>query len=175
MSRQHLIPGRSKPDILRHFLLPAGIVVGMITGTTAAENPPNLFGSCFARSYDARYLAAHPGQRVAAISANFQGFEDNLLTSVIYKLRYGTTFGFSGPCYVKIEGGFLCEACVNDNCETSGGQFEVRWSGGDSVKLVNNTTGMLSKNAEGGRDYLPAGGENGEFVPRRAAPEDCTW
>jgi hypothetical protein len=164
----------SEVDSVRNFLLPAGFVAGMVAGTASAADAPSLADTCFKASYDADYLAAHRGQRVAKIAANFQEFDNNLLTSVIYKLRYGTTFGFSGACYTKIKGGFLCEACVNQNCETSGGQFEVLWSGGDTVKIVNDLTGLLAKNAAGGRDYLAAGGDNGEFVLRRAAPDSCT-
>ncbi len=156
-------------------LLPAILIGGIAAAATqpASGDAAALYDKCFTRSYDVRYLAAHPGQRVASISANFQRFDGDLLTSVIYRLRFGTTFGFSGACYVKIEGGYLCEACVNDNCKTSGGQFEIRWSGGDTLKLVNDLTGMLAKNASGGRDYLAAGGEDGEFVLRRASPEAC--
>jgi hypothetical protein len=161
-----------------HALPQAVFAVAALTASVtqaASQDASALYDTCFARTYDAAHLAAHPGQRLTAISVNFQVFEDDLLASVIYTLRYGTKFGFSGACYVKIEGGFLCDACVNDSCETSGEHFVVLWSGGDSVKLVNDLTGMLAKNAEGGRDYLPAGGEHGEFALRRAAPEACAW
>ena len=133
-----------------------------------AEDAKTLYDQCFTRTYDAAHLAAHPGQRVAAMSVQFQQFEDDLLASVIYTLRYGTKFGFSGACYVKVEGGFLCDACVNDSCESRGEKFKILWSGGDTVRLVNDSTGMLAENAQGGRDYLAAGGEHGEFVLRRA-------
>src|SRR3712207_7258731 len=66
------------------------------------------------QSYDAAYLARHWGQRISAISVQFQGFEDSLLASVTYGLRYGTKFGFSGECREAIEGGFLCQACRSE-------------------------------------------------------------
>jgi hypothetical protein len=164
----------SEVDSVRNFLLPAGIVAGMVAGAASAADTPSLADTCFTASYDADHLATHPGQRVAKISANFQEFDKSLLISVIYKLRFGTAFGFSGACYTKTKVGFLCEACVNDNCQTSGGQFEVRWPGGDTVRIVNDLTGLLAKNAAGGRDYLAAGGADSEFVLRRASSNACT-
>jgi hypothetical protein len=164
----------SEVESLRNVLLPAGIVAGMVAGTATAADAPSLADTCFTASYDADDLAAHPGQRVAKISAGFQEFDKDLLVSVIYRLRFGTTYGFSGACYTKTKDGFLCEACVNENCETSGGQFEVRWSGGNTVRIVNDLTGLLAKNAAGGRDYLAAGGADGEFVLRRTSSDACT-
>lgn len=161
------------PALVRAAL--AGGAVAACVGQAASQEASALYETCFTRTYDAAHLASHPGQRVTAISVNFQKFEDDLLASVIYTLRYGTRFGFSGACYVKIEGGFLCEACANDSCETSGEKFIILWSGGDTVKLVNDLTGMLAENAEGGRDYLAAGGEHGEFVLRRRSTDDCVW
>src|SRR5438105_3320848 len=90
----------------------------------AAEDASTLYDQCFTRTYDAAHLAAHPGQRVVAMSVQFQQFEDDLLASVVYTLRFGTKFGFSGACYVKIEGGFSCDACVNDSCESRGEKFK---------------------------------------------------
>lgn len=141
----------------------------------AAADVANLYDTCFTRTYDAAHLRAHPGQRVTAMSVQFQTFEYDLLASVVYTLRYGTTFGFSGACYTKIEGGFQCDACVNDSCEASGEKFKILWSGGDSLKLVNDQTGMLAENAEGGRDYLQAGGEHAEFLLHRGTLENCAW
>jgi hypothetical protein len=140
-----------------------------------SQDAAGLYDKCFTRTYSAEHLAKHPGQRVSAISINFQSFEDDLLASVVYTLRYGTKFGFSGACYIKIEGGFSCEGCVNDSCESNGEKFKILWSGGDTVRLVNEETGMLAENAEGGRDYLAAGGEHAEFVLRAGSPEDCAW
>lgn len=157
----------------RTLLATAAIVFG--AGHAASQEPSELYETCFTRTYDAAHLALHPGQRVTAIAVHFQEFEDDLLASVIYTLRFGTRFGFSGACYVKIAGGFLCEACANDSCETSGEQFKILWSGGDRVKVVNDLTGMLAKNPEGGRDYLAAGGEHREFNLRRGSADDCAW
>jgi hypothetical protein len=153
----------------------AAAALAVSVAQAALQDASALYGTCFARTYDDAHLAVHPGQRVTSISVNFQSFEDDLLASVIYRLRYGTKFGFSGACYTEIEGGFLCDACINDSCETSREHFVVLWSGGDTVKLVNDLTGMLAENAEGGRDYLAAGGEHGEFLLRRGSAEDCAW
>jgi hypothetical protein len=153
----------------------AGVALAASAIGAAAEDPKTLYDQCFTRTYDAAHLAAHPGQRVVAMSVQFQQFEDDLLASVVYTLRYGTKFGFSGACYVKVEGGFSCDACVNDSCESRGEKFKILWAGGDTVRLVNDSTGMLAENQQGGRDYLAAGGEHGEFVLHRAAPADCRW
>ena len=44
-----------------------------------AAGATDLYGQCFVRIYDARHLAAHPGQRVVAMPAQFQGFADDPL------------------------------------------------------------------------------------------------
>ena len=144
-------------------------------GMPAEPDASALYDTCFSRTYDAAHLAAASRPARHRDVRAVPDFEDDLLASVVYTLRYGTKFGFSGACYVKIEGGFRCDACVNDSCESSGEKFKVLWSGGDSVRLVNDETGMLAENAEGGRDYLAAGGEHGEFVLRRGSAEDCAW
>src|SRR5262249_8147635 len=132
-----------------------------------------LYDTCFAKHYSAPELAAHPGQRVSAISVLFQSFQGDLLASVVYTVRYGTKFGFGGACSVKIEGGFQCDACVNETCGSNDERFKVLWSGGDTIRLVNDETGMLAKNAQGGRDYLSARGDAREFVLRRGALSAC--
>jgi hypothetical protein len=153
----------------------AGLAFAASPLDAAAQDASALYGQCFTRNYDAAHLAAHPGQRVTAISAQFQEFEGDLLASIIYTLRFGTKFGFSGACYVKIDGGYSCDACVGDSCQSRGEKVKILWSGGDTVRLVNDSTGMLAENQQGGRDYLAAGGEHGEFLLRRSAPEDCRW
>ncbi len=157
------------------FLLGLGFV---LSGATegAAQDMAALAGACFARSYDAGHLAAHPRQRVAAISASFQTFEDSLLAGVIYKLRYGPKFSLSSDCSKETEGGWVCEACGgNDSCEGNGEAFKILWSGGDEVHLVNDMTGLFEENPDGGLDRLAPSGEHRLFVLKRAAAEDCAW
>jgi hypothetical protein len=156
------------------FSLASALSIGTI-GPTVAQDSAALVDTCFARTYDAAHLARHPHQRVAAISVAFQTFEDSLLAGVIYKLRFGPRFSFSGDCYRPAEGGFLCEACGNDSCEGSGESFKILWSGGDEVQLVNDTTGLFAENAEGGRDRLAPGGEHRLFALKRAPAEECAW
>ena len=146
-----------------------------LAAAAAAQDSAALIDTCFARSYDTAHLAEHPQQRVAAISVAFQSFEDSLLAGVIYKLRFGPRFSFSGDCYTAIEGGFLCEACGNDSCQGNGESFKILWSGGDEVQLVNDTTGLFAENPEGGRDRLAPGGEHRLFALKRAPAEDCAW
>src|SRR5687767_15915506 len=146
-----------------------------LAAAAAAQDSAALIDTCFARTYDAAHLAKHPQQRVAGIAIAFQGFEDSLLASVVYTLRYGPKFGFSGDCYRPAEGGFLCEACGNDSCEGNGESFKILWSGGDEVQLVNDTTGLFAENAEGGRDRLAPGGEHRLFALKRVSAEECAW
>ena len=117
----------------------AAVALTASTIGAAAEDAKTLYDQCFTRTYDAAHLAAHPGQRVTAMSIQFQQFEDDLLASVVYTLRFGTKFGFSGACYVKIDGGYSCDACVNDSCESSGERFKILWSGADSVRSAQRT------------------------------------
>jgi hypothetical protein len=156
------------------FSLASALSIGT-SGPTVAQDSAALVDTCFARTYDAAHLARHPHQRVAAISVAFQTFEDSLLAGVIYKLRFGPRFSFSGDCYRPAEGGFLCEACGNDSCEGNGESFKILWSGGDEVQLVNDTTGLFAENAEGGRDRLAPGGEHRLFALKRAPAEECAW
>jgi hypothetical protein len=157
------------------FSLASALSIGTI-GPTVAQDSAALAHTCFTRTYDAAHLAAHPGQRIAAIAVAFQGFEDSLLASVVYTLRYGPKFGFSGDCYRPAEGGYLCQACgTTDSCQGNGESFKILWSGNDEVQLVNDTTGLFAENADGGRDRLAAGGEHRLFVLKRAPAEECAW
>jgi hypothetical protein len=157
------------------FSLASALSIGTV-GPTVAQHSAALIDTCFSRTYDAAHLARHPAQRVAAISVAFQTFEDSLLAGVMYKLRFGPTFSFSGDCYTAIEGGFLCQACgTTDSCQGSGESFKILWSGGDEVQLVNDTSGLFAENAEGGRDRLAPGGEHRLFALKRAPAEECAW
>ena len=110
------------------------------------------------------------------MSVQFQEFEDDLLASVVYTLRYGTKFGFSGACYTKVEGGVRCDACVNDSCESSGEKFKILWSGADSVRLVNDADGDAGEERRG-RPRLSRGRRRARRVSSSAAgtAEDCAW
>jgi hypothetical protein len=155
-------------------ILGAALVSAFAAGASAQEFS-DLLDTCFTRTYDAVHMFEHPGQRVTDIAVHFQGFEDSLLASVSYTLRFGIRFGFSGDCHDKIEGGFLCHACANDICDGSGETFKILPGSDDTIRLINDTTGVVGENSDGGRDYLKAGGEHGVFVLRKASPENCTW
>jgi hypothetical protein len=144
-----------------------GYALAVPLSPTSAQDAESLYESCF--------VAANPGERVTAISVYFQNFADTLLAGVSYTLRYGDKFGFSGDCHQEIEGGFLCEACTNDGCDTNGESFTILWSGGDSIELVNDSTGVVGENPAGGRDYLRAGGESSRFTLSRGSLSDCAW
>ena len=140
-----------------------------------AQDQSTLVGTCFSRAYSPEHLADNPGQRVSDISVQFQGFEGSLLASVIYTLRFGTRFGFGADCYEKIEGGFLCRACAGDSCQSSGETFKILFGDEGAIRLVNDSTGMVAENPDGGRDYLRSDGEHGEFILYRGLPESCAW
>jgi len=145
-----------------------------VSDRAAALDTADLSGSCFARTYDRAYLAAHPGQRVAAIAVQFSDLADSLLAGVSYKLRYGPRFGFSGECYGREKGAILCDACgTADSCRGTRESFKVVWSGGDVLQIVNDTTGLAAANPAGGRDRLNPNGPHRTFHLSRAAPEAC--
>jgi hypothetical protein len=152
-----------------------GAIAFALAGPAAAQDSASLYNTCFARTYDAAHLASHPEQRVAAITVYFQNFADTLLAAVSYTLRYGPKYGFSGDCHQSIGGGFVCQACATDSCSAEGESFKIFWSGGDSLELVNDTTGVVGENPDGGRDYLRAGGEPEAFIMRRGSSADCAW
>ena len=81
-----------------------------------AQAASDLFGTCFVRQSP----NAAPAYRVASIAVLFQGFGDDLLASVAYRLRYGTAFGISGDCSEPADGGYLCHACANSDCAGGG-------------------------------------------------------
>jgi hypothetical protein len=136
-----------------------------------AQAASDLFGTCFVRQSP----NAAPTYRVASIAVLFQGFGEDLLASVAYRLRFGTAFGISGDCSEPAAGGYLCHACANSDCAGGEESFRVLWRGGETVTLVNDRTGMLGTNSAGGRDYLWAGGRTRAFVLDRAAVDDCAW
>jgi hypothetical protein len=152
----------------------ACITLGLC-GPAAAQDQAALYGACFARSYDETHLAAHPEQRVAALAVFFQEYEDNLWAGASYMLRDGGRYFFSGDCFERIDGGFLCHVCANDSCDETGETFKVLWTGGETLDLVNDTTGVRAESLDGKRDQLAAGGEDGTFRLSPAAREACDW
>lgn len=156
-------------------ILSGAIVAAMMVSQAAAQEASTLYETCFVRAYDPGHLESHPGQRVAAMSVYFQNFADTLLAGVSYKLRYGAKYGFSGDCHDAIDGGFACESCINDSCEGGGEGFKIFWAGENRIRLVNDSTGVVAENAEGGRDYLRAGNENRVFILTRGTLADCAW
>jgi hypothetical protein len=75
-----------------------------------------------------------------------------------------------------VAGGFLCHVCANDLCDRTGETFKVMWTGGDTIDIVNDTTGVTGQDAEGERERLEAGGEHASFrLDRAADPSACDW
>lgn len=152
----------------------AALAAAGVVATQAAASE-GLSGSCFAQRYDPGSLAVHPGQRVAAISVQFNDFAGALLASVVWTLRYGTTFGFSGDCEAAGDGVFNCTSCTNGHCADGAEMFTLWWRGGDRIEIVNDATGMLAGNGAGGRDYLIPLGQQNSFELTRGSAADCAW
>lgn len=155
---------------LRCAALACVIAAGCVTPALAAGSPPPapdaLYGACFAE-------AGGPignARRTAAVYLQFQGLDGGLLAGVVYKLRYGPTFGFSGDCSASVDGGFVCRACTGEVCGDRADSFAILWSGGGSVRLVSRGGGVLAENFDGGRDRFASG----TYVLTRVAPETCS-
>jgi hypothetical protein len=142
----------------------------------AAQNGADLFDKCYVRTYDAAHLEAHPKQKVAAIQAYFQQYEDNLWAGVYYTLRDKKKYAFSGDCYDAVPGGFLCHVCANDSCDQTGETFKVMWSDPSAVDLVNDTTGVAGQDVNGKPNKLAPKGEEQTFRLQPATGDQtCDW
>lgn len=155
-----------------HCVIFAGLIAAFcVTPAVAASKSAlpasdTLYGTCFAEIGG----ATGSGRRIKAVYLQFQGFDGGLLAGVVYRLRYGPTFGFSGDCSTSVKGGFVCSACTGKACGDRADTFAVLWSGGDDVRLVSRGRGVLAENFDGGRDRLA----RGIYVLTRVAPETCS-
>ena len=139
----------------------------------AALNIADFYESCFSQSYDAAYLAKHPGQRVGAMRAEIIDWGDNPFVRIHYTLRNGKTYLTGGDCYDAIQGGFTCHRCKDESCATGDQTFKLLLKSRNAIVFVNDTTGLSAKNDDGGIDTLPAGGEHGAFALSRTAASAC--
>jgi hypothetical protein len=152
------------------------LTLAAATRPAAAQDASELFDKCYVGTYDAAHLKEHPKQRVAAVQAFFQEYEDNLWAGVYYTLRDGAKYAFSGDCYDAVPGGFLCHACANDSCDQTGETFKILWSDPTNVDLVNDTSGVTGQDASGKADKLAPGGEAKTFRLQGATgAETCDW
>jgi hypothetical protein len=155
-----------------HCVVFAGLIAAFcVTPAVAASKsalpaPDALYGACFAEIG----RAAESRRRTKAVYLQFQGLDGGLLAGVVYQLRYGPTFGFSGDCSTPVDGGFVCSACTGQACGDRADSFAVLWSGGDNVRLVSRGRGVLAENFNGGRDRFA----RGTYVLKRVAPETCS-
>jgi hypothetical protein len=155
-----------------HCVALAGLIAALCVAPalaaskTALPAPDTLYGTCFAEVGS----AAASSRRAKAVYLQFQGLDGGLLAGVVYQLRYGPTFGFSGDCFASADGGFVCRACAGEVCGDSADSFAILWSGGGSLRLVSRGGGALAENFEGGRDRFASG----TYVLTRVAPETCS-
>jgi hypothetical protein len=153
-----------------HCIAFAGLVAALcVTPVLAASKTAlpaldSLYDTCFAE------VGAAAGRRAKAVYLQFQSLDGGLLAGVVYQLRYGPTFGFSGDCSASVDGGFVCNACTGGTCGDRADSFAILWSGGGSLRLVSRGGGVLAENFEGGRDRFASG----TYVLTRVAPETCS-
>ena len=66
----------------RHGLLSAAAALSLAAADARADGVHDLIGTCFARAYDAAYLAGHGDQQFAAIKIGFSDFNDTALARI---------------------------------------------------------------------------------------------
>ena len=66
----------------RRVLLVAVAALSLVAAEARADTVHDLMGTCFARAYDAAYLASHGDQQFAAIKIGFSDFNDTALARI---------------------------------------------------------------------------------------------
>jgi hypothetical protein len=105
------------------------------------------------------------------LSVGLQEFRGFALASVLLPARYGPSSAFRA--IAPLRKAVLSAICGSDRCTDSTQTFRIGWSGGDTLELINDATGLFAENPAGGRDRLAAGGPHGRFSLTRAANDIC--
>jgi hypothetical protein len=160
---------------MRLLPLAAALAVLVAPALAHAQDGSALYDTCFVKTYDAEHMKAHPGQRVVQVQAFFQEYEGNLWAGVYYTvLPGGAKYALSGDCADPVAGGFLCHVCANDLCDRTGETFMMMWTGGDTIDIVNDTTGVTGQDAEASASgskpaaSMPVSGSTAPPIPRPA-------
>ena len=144
----------------RHGLLAAAAALSLAAGDARADGVHDLIGTCFARAYDAAYLAGHGDQQFAAIKIGFSDFNDTALARIDLTTRTRVTvLYYFANCATDIAGGVLCRGCAGDSCEPNGETFEIKLRGEDHIEFVNGAC----------RHHRQDGGRFGADAKTRAA------
>lgn len=157
---------------------PALAALACIAAATTPGEAQGAFGQlfggegCYARSYDARHLAAHPRQRVTSIvlayrpvtQAKQKGTPERFEVGIGLKVK-GDSELYARVGYCRAKGaGFAC------SLESDGGQVELA-AEGSALRLTTTRIGI-----EGSTRSIEVGGaasDDSTFVMARAAGGAC--
>jgi hypothetical protein len=142
----------------RGEIVSAGFIVDFF-GKISGRRP------CYARTYDAKHLAAHPRQRLKSISlaAAGHGNEDELRYA--FRLKSGTDH-YTGLAVCRPRGkGAHCLV------EGDGGDFSLAPAGGGLRLTVGQR--WIVEGAHGFSPDLARGGDDRIVLLRRAQPAAC--
>jgi hypothetical protein len=154
-------------------ILFAALALAATVLPAAALDIADFYESCFVRSYDAAHLDKHPAQRVSAMQVEILQWEDNPYVRITYALRGGANFRTGGDCYDPIDGGYLCHRCKEESCDSGEETFKILLKDKDSIRIVNDMTGLTATDDEDAVDKLEAGGEHAIFALARTAFSVC--
>lgn len=158
---------------MKHTAFAIAAIFALISPASAGT-AQSLIDQCYARTYDAAHLAAHPGQAVTGMQVYFVEFEDAVVARISFATRDSDgRFSYAGDCYREIPGGLSCEGCVGDACESNGETFKVFPRGKDRIQIVNDTTGLSAETVDSVKFRLDAGGEHKDFVLDKVEPAVC--
>ena len=127
---------------------------------------------CYARTYDAKHLAAHPTQRVTRFYVTDSGY-DNPSTPTAFNAAFGFMLKGSGDIFEsdancdEIRGGVHCQV------EGDSGTFTLEASG-DGLRLALGDHLTLEGNESFSPD-LAVGGDDSVFLLYRSPPEACSF
>ena len=160
----------------RRVLLAASAALSLVAAEARADAVHDLMGTCFARAYDAAYLASHGDQQFAAIKIGFSDFNDTALARIdlTTRDRVSVLYYFAN-CAADIPGGVACQGCAGESCEPNGETFKIEMRGEDRIAFINGATGITAKTAGDLTQTvkLPPRGEYRTFVLERIDNANC--
>lgn len=145
----------------------------MLAPPALAQSPQDQMfpdaASCYARSYTPVHLAAHPAQRVTAMSLtpDFQIARPNLALHVRLDLRGQPGGSFEGDGYCENEGG----ETLYCGMEGDAGGFTVTPAKGGTVLVTVSSAGLSFENETGFITLEKHNGDDRSFLLR---PSPCT-
>jgi hypothetical protein len=159
-----------------HALLAAALVLSLASADASADAVETLIGECFARVYDADYLAAHGSEQFAVIKIGFSDFNGTALARIDLTSRTRLAmFYYFANCSRDLPGGVGCAGCAGESCDPNGETFEIKLRGEDRIELINAATGITAKTAGDSTQTLnlPARGAYRAVVLERIDNANC--